>query len=135
MWPCKTWKWIVRSETNDFFHMYRQWVLTSIRNMWLCRTWKWFVHSETNNFLSYVSQWFWYPFRNICLCKTWKWIFSSETNDFFCQTANDFDITSLYMQQPCLFENFTFATLVIKTTFKRRENDVFTRKRSCEIDV
>ena len=25
--------------------------------------------------------------------------------------------------------------LVIKTTFKRRENDVFTRKRSCEIDV
>ena len=26
-------------------------------------------------------------------------------------------------------------TMVIKTTFKRRENDVFTRKRSCEIDV
>ena len=26
-------------------------------------------------------------------------------------------------------------SLVIKTTFKRRENDVFTRKRSCEIDV
>ena len=25
--------------------------------------------------------------------------------------------------------------LVIKTMFKRRENDVFTRKRSCEIDV
>jgi len=25
--------------------------------------------------------------------------------------------------------------LVIKTTFKRRENDVFTRKCSCEIDV
>ena len=26
-------------------------------------------------------------------------------------------------------------SLVIKTTFKRRENDAFTRKSSCEIDV
>ena len=30
---------------------------------------------------------------------------------------------------------FRVRGLVIKTTFKRRENDVFTRKRSCEIDV
>jgi hypothetical protein len=39
----------------------------------------------------------------ICCCaKLQNELFSSETNDFIIFTANDFDITSLYMQQPCL---------------------------------